>query len=84
YLKEQGFQSVNLGLAPLSGVEGINLTEKAVRYAYENLKAFGNFKGLRKYKEKFFPKWEQKYLIYSHSYHLIQLPNALKRVSEEN
>lgn len=82
YLKEQGFQSVNLGLAPLSGVEGINLTEKAVRYAYENLKAFGNFKGLRKYKEKFFPEWEQKYLIYSHNYHLIQLPNAIKRVSE--
>lgn len=82
YLKEQGFQSVNLGLAPLSGVEGINLTEKAVRYAYENLKAFGNFKGLRKYKEKFFPEWEKKYLIYSHNYHLIQLPNAIKRVSE--
>lgn len=82
YLKQQGFQSVNLGLAPLSGVEGVNLTEKAVKYAYENLKAFGNFKGLRKYKEKFFPKWEQKFLIYSHNYHLIQLPNAIKRVSE--
>ncbi|HAH22987.1 MAG TPA: lysylphosphatidylglycerol synthetase family protein [Prolixibacteraceae bacterium] len=82
YLKQQGFQSVNLGLAPLSGVEGVNLTEKAVKYAYENLKAFGNFKGLRKYKEKFFPTWEQKFLIYSHNYHLIQLPNAIKRVSE--
>lgn len=82
YLKGQGFQSANLGLAPLSGVEGVNLTEKAVKYAYENLKAFENFKGLRKYKEKFLPKWEQKYLIYSHNYHLIQLPAALKRVSE--
>ena len=82
YLKEQGFESVNLGLAPLSGVEGVNLTEKAVKFAYENLKAFGNFKGLRKYKEKFFPRWEQKFLIYNHNYHLIQLPNAIKKVSE--
>lgn len=48
YLKDQGFKSVNLGLAPLSGLQGINLTEKAVKYAYDNLKALGHFKGLRK------------------------------------
>lgn len=82
YLKEQGFESVNMGLAPLSGLEGVNLAEKTIKYAYDNLKMFGHFKGLRKYKEKFFPKWEKKYLIYSHNYHLLQVPNALKRVSE--
>jgi phosphatidylglycerol lysyltransferase len=82
YLKEQGHQSANLGLAPMSGIEGVNLTEKTIKYAYENLRAFGHFKGLRKYKDKFFPRWEKKYLIYSHDYHLLQIPNALKRVSE--
>lgn len=82
YLKEEGHQSVNLGLAPLSGIEGENLTEKAVKYGYDNLKAFGHFKGLRNYKNKFFPRWEKRYLIYSHNYHLLQVPNALKRVSE--
>jgi phosphatidylglycerol lysyltransferase len=82
HLKEQGFQAVNLGLAPLSGIAGINLAEKTIRYAYENMRAFGHFKGLRKYKEKFFPRWERKYLIYDHNYHLLQVPNALRRVSE--
>jgi phosphatidylglycerol lysyltransferase len=71
-----------MGLAPLSGIEGINLAEKTIRYAYENLKMFGHFKGLRKYKDKFFPRWEKKYIIYSNDYHLLQVPNALKRVSE--
>jgi phosphatidylglycerol lysyltransferase len=82
YLKDQGYKSANLGLAPLSGFEGTNLAEKAINYAYENLKAFGHFKGLRKYKEKFFPRWEKKFLVYNFDFHLLQVPNALKRVSE--
>jgi len=82
YLKDKGYKSANLGLAPLSGIEGENLAERTVRYAYENLKAFGHFKGLRKYKEKFFPRWEKKFLVYNYDYHLFQVPNALKRVSE--
>ncbi len=81
YLKDQGYEKVNMGLAPLSGMDGLNITEKAVKYAYENLKIFGHFKGLRRYKDKFFPVWEPRYLIYSHNYHLLQVPNALKKIS---
>jgi phosphatidylglycerol lysyltransferase len=84
YLKAEGFSSVNMGLAPLSGMEDVNVTQKTIKYAYENFKMFGQFKGLRKYKDKFFPRWEKKYLIYSHNYHLLQAPRALKRVSEGN
>ncbi|MCE5344983.1 MAG: phosphatidylglycerol lysyltransferase domain-containing protein [Bacteroidales bacterium] len=82
YLKDKGYKSANLGMAPLSGIEGINLAEKAINYAYENLKAFGHFKGLRKYKEKFFPSWKKKFLVYNYDYNLLQVPNALRRVSE--
>ncbi|KLT65508.1 phosphatidylglycerol lysyltransferase domain-containing protein [Pedobacter sp. BMA] len=82
FLKEEGYQYVNMGLAPLSGIDGEDLTQKTIKYAYENLKAFAQFKGLRKYKEKFFPEWKKKYLIYGHHYHLLQVPNALKRISE--
>lgn len=82
YLKEAGYTSVNMGLAPMSGMEDVNITQKTIKYAYENLRAFGQFKGLRKYKEKFYPNWEKKYLIYSHNYHLLQVPSALRRVSE--
>jgi phosphatidylglycerol lysyltransferase len=82
YMKQIGFTRANMGLAPLSGIEGENFAEKTIHYAYENLKAFGHFKGLRKYKEKFFPAWEQKHIVYNYDFHLIQVPNALKRVSE--
>ncbi|MGY3052169.1 phosphatidylglycerol lysyltransferase [Pedobacter sp. UYEF25] len=82
YLKEQGFDAVNMGLAPLSGIDGVDLTQKTIKYAYEHLRVFAQFKGLRKYKEKFYPTWNKKYLVYSHQYHLLQVPNALKRVSE--
>ena len=82
HLKEEGYTSVNMGLAPLSGMEDVNVTQKTIKYAYENFKVFGQFKGLRRYKEKFMPRWEKRYLIYSHNYHLLQVPRALKRVSE--
>jgi phosphatidylglycerol lysyltransferase len=81
YFKDKGFKSVNLGLAPLSGIEGSTLSERVVRFAYENLKSLGHFKGLRKYKEKFSSRWEQKFLIYNNNYHLPQIPKVLKRVS---
>ena len=82
YMKEKGFKRANLGLAPLSGLDGENIAEKTIHYAYENLKAFGHFKGLRKYKDKFLPEWEKKHLVYNYDFHLLQVPNALKRVSE--
>jgi phosphatidylglycerol lysyltransferase len=82
YMKQMGYTRANLGLAPLSGIEGENFAEKTINYAYENLKAFGHFKGLRKYKDKFFPMWEKKHLVYNYDFHLLQVPNALRRVSE--
>lgn len=82
YLKEQGYQEVNMGLAQLSGISGANLTEKTVKFAYENLKVFGQFKGLRKYKEKFNPSWEKRYLVYDHDYYLLRVPRALRKVSQ--
>ncbi len=82
YLKEQGYKSANLGLAPMSGMTGVDLKEKTVKYAFENIRRFGHFKGLRKYKEKFFPSWQKNYLVYDHHYHLLQVPNAIKKVSE--
>lgn len=82
YLKEQGYQKVNMGLAQLSGIPGANLTQKTVKFVYENLKVFGQFKGLRKYKEKFNPSWEKRYLVYDHDYYLLRVPRALRKVSE--
>ncbi|MDD4922211.1 MAG: phosphatidylglycerol lysyltransferase domain-containing protein [Bacteroidales bacterium] len=82
YFREKGYLYANLGLAPLSGVKGSNLKEKAMKFTYENLKSLGHFKSLRSYKEKFHPKWETKFLIYDNDYDLLQMPNVLKKVLE--
>lgn len=63
--KEQGYQWFNLGMAPLSGVEGRSLAPlwyKFGSFIFHYGENFYNFRGLRQYKEKFDPVWEPKYL----------------------
>lgn len=65
-LKEEGFTHFSLGLAALSGVgtePGASLQERAVHQIYEHMNRFFSYKGLRAYKEKFDPTWEDRYLI---------------------
>lgn len=66
-LKEDKYKYFSLSLAALSGVGNeadANLHERAVKEIYEHLNRFFSYKGLRKYKEKFDPRWEDRYLIY--------------------
>jgi phosphatidylglycerol lysyltransferase len=63
--KEQGYHRFNLGMAPLSGLQNRALAplwSKAGSLLYRHGEHFYNFRGLRKYKEKFDPKWEPRYL----------------------
>ena len=81
YLKSQNFTSVNLGFAPMSGLNDAHtFPEKSMKFAYEKLKSFAQYKGLREYKEKFEPQWHNKYLIYQHDYDLLQIPTVLANV----
>jgi phosphatidylglycerol lysyltransferase len=81
YFRAKGIQYVNLGFAPMSGLEDPhNFTEKSLKFAYEKIRSFSHFKGLREYKEKFKPQWNDKYLIYTNDYDLFQIPAVLNRV----
>lgn len=81
YLKSQGCTAVNLGLATMSGIEEANtFPEKSMKFAYERIKFFSHFKGLRDFKEKFSPVWYNKYIIYTHDYDLLQVPIVLNKV----
>jgi phosphatidylglycerol lysyltransferase len=65
--KEKGLTAFNLGMAPLSNVgesQYARREEKAAGQIFNYGGAFYNFKGLRKYKEKFSPEWYPKYLAY--------------------
>jgi len=81
FLKSQNYSTVNLGLAPMSGLdEPQNFPEKSMKFAYEKIKSFSHYKGLRDYKEKFSPQWQNEYLIYTHDYDLLQIPVVLAKV----
>lgn len=81
YLKSEGFETVNLGFAPMSGLKDpTKFSEKSMKFAYEKIKSFSQYKGMREYKEKFATIWYNKYLIYQHDYDLTQIPTALSKV----
>lgn len=81
YEKLQGKRYVNLGFAPLSGIDSPqNMTEKSMKFAYQKIRSFAHYKGLRDYKEKFNPKWSNIYMIYDHDFELLQAPLALTKV----
>jgi phosphatidylglycerol lysyltransferase len=84
YCREKGYKFLNMGLAPMSGIETPrNFKERTIKFAYENIRRFRHYKGLRFSKEKFDPRWENKYLVYEHQFDLLLLPAALNTVMKE-
>ena len=81
YLKKSGYTSVNLGFTPLSGIaDPRNFPERSMKFAYEKIRSFSHYKGLRDFKEKFSPVWYNKYLIYDQDYDLFKVPAVLNNV----
>ena len=79
--KQQGYHWFALGMAPLSGFERspvAPLWNRIGAFLYEHGEAVYNFQGLRAYKEKFDPIWEQHYLAYPGG---LRLPRILADVS---
>lgn len=77
YCQEKGYKRFNLGEAPLSNVgltPGSHLIEKIARLVYNYGQVFYSFSGLRRFKQKFGPEWEAKYLAYSS---FLSLPDIL-------
>ncbi|MGC3982584.1 MAG: bifunctional lysylphosphatidylglycerol flippase/synthetase MprF [Steroidobacteraceae bacterium] len=63
--KAQGYRWFNLGMAPLSGLEQHPLAptwHRMGNFVFDIGGHFYNFEGLRRYKEKFSPIWEPRYL----------------------
>jgi phosphatidylglycerol lysyltransferase len=63
--RERGYAWFSLGMAPLSGLEPRALAplwSRAGSLLFRHGEHFYNFQGLRRYKEKFDPVWEPRYL----------------------
>lgn len=68
-LQERGITTLNLGLCPLAGVdtpssEETTLIDQALRFVYANGDRFYSFSGLRRFKSKYKPAWESRYIAY--------------------
>lgn len=87
WAKEKGFASFNLGLSTFSGIgekpEDPAL-ERTMRFIYENVNRFYNFKGLHSFKEKFHPTWSPRYLVYPGPGNLPAVSIALLRANFRN
>ena len=63
--KQEGYHWFNLGMAPLSGLEERTLAplwNRLGAFMFRHGEHFYNFQGLRRYKDKFDPEWEPRYL----------------------
>jgi phosphatidylglycerol lysyltransferase len=63
--KQEGYRWFNLGMAPLSGLEDRALAplwNRLGAFMFRHGEHFYNFQGLRRYKDKFDPEWEPRYL----------------------
>ena len=83
YAKEKHYLFLNMGMVPMAGIEKPeNAAEQVVKFAYERLKRFRNYQGLRDFKEKYATRWLNKYLIYDDDFDLVQLPAVLNKVMQ--
>jgi len=66
WARQQGFGWFSLGVAPLAGLERHPLApawHRIGNFIFRHGEHFYNFEGLRRYKAKFHPTWEPKYLV---------------------
>ena len=68
-LSAKGYKSLNMGLSPLSGLDEESddkktLVDNVLKFAYANGDPFFSFSGLYKFKAKYEPRWQDKYVVY--------------------
>lgn len=81
YARSKNLDYVNLGMAPLAGLENTDSTaEQIMKFAYNRLGNFQHYHSLRFFKEKYADFWQNKYLIYSSDADLLQLPVTLNQI----
>lgn len=67
WAKEKGYRFFNMGMAPLSNVgqsQEAFFSERVAAAIFNNVNYTYSFSGLRRFKDKYSPKWEGKYLAY--------------------
>ena len=75
--QEEGFRMASLGMAPLANIsDGQNdfpMLAKALTLVYEKMSSVYAYKSLQRFKAKFAPQWEDRYLVYSSNLAVAQI-----------
>jgi phosphatidylglycerol lysyltransferase len=81
HLQDSGLAEASLGNAPLANVSNPRgPLERGVALLFENMNAFYGYKNLYRFKRKFAPRWEGKYLVYPKGTELPEVAYALAGV----
>lgn len=75
--RTDGLKGMNLGMAPLALVPDDDITDRALLQLRSHGEHWFNFEGLYRYKDKWRPRWEPRYLAYRNS---TDLPAVLRAV----
>ncbi|MBD9417385.1 bifunctional lysylphosphatidylglycerol flippase/synthetase MprF [Pseudomonas sp. PDM16] len=65
HFKSEGYQRFSLGMVPLSGLQprrGAPMTQRLGSLVFRRGEQLYNFQGLRRFKDKFQPDWEPRYM----------------------
>ena len=87
WAREKGYDTFSLGLSAIVGVGEKSddpRVEQALHTISEYVSRFYNFKGLHRFKDKFHPQWEPRYLVYQGPSSLPQVLSSLLRVHSGN
>ena len=87
WAREKGYATFSLGLSTIVGVgekPDDPRVEQALHTIADYVSRFYNFKGLHRFKEKFHPRWEPRYLAYPEPGNLPLVLGTLLRVHSGN
>lgn len=84
HLNEQGIKRLNMGLSPLAGLQNEGTErgaiDKVMTFVYSNGNRFYSFQGLKRFKDKYEPSWESRYIVYRGGLHdFTKVLNSLMR-----
>jgi phosphatidylglycerol lysyltransferase len=80
--KHEGRTGMYLGLAPFSNITGDSIADRFLRSLYQRGDRAFNYQGLRRFKEKWNPGWEDRFLVYNSDIELPKIAVAVSRAGE--
>ncbi|MEO7369350.1 MAG: phosphatidylglycerol lysyltransferase domain-containing protein, partial [Ilumatobacteraceae bacterium] len=78
-----GLEKMSLGMVPFAGAGGDSLPARAIRLLYERGERAFNSQGLFRFKNKWQPEWEPRYLVYQRDVDLPRIAAAVARAGEQ-